>query len=98
RDFHVTGVQTCALPISQGDGRSVQALTVQVQIRSMALNGTGTVKNGRGHPESMVRGTNQGRAGVAPLTIGPGDFVVTHGTSLLRSEERRVGKQCRSRW
>src|ERR1035441_3819075 len=31
--------------------------------------------------------------------IGPGDeFKVHRQTHLLRSEERRVGKECRSRW
>ena len=25
-------------------------------------------------------------------------FVICHGTSGTRSEERRVGKECRSRW
>src|SRR2546422_5407816 len=62
RDVAVTGVQTCALPIS--------------------------------------------RLPLYPLTDGgpddSGDFLAAHddplALQLLRSEERRVGKECRSRW
>src|SRR6266511_4213445 len=55
RDFHVTGVQTCALPIS----RSVRA-----QLESRWPSGSAS---------HSVR-------------------------TWSRSEERRVGKECRSRW
>src|SRR5271157_6396112 len=60
RDGHMTGVQTCALPISSSD-----------------------------------------------LHLTQHDVLETHGLSVLlfhneyhrvRSEERRVGKECRSRW
>src|SRR5690606_41080165 len=58
RDFHVTGVQTCALPIwaraAGGGGRAV----------------------GRGR--GVADGGSAGASG--------------------RSEERRVGKECRDRW
>src|SRR6266511_4820910 len=57
RDFHVTGVQTCALPILDDDARWVAA---QCKARS-----------------------------------APGEPVARQ---TLRSEERRVGKECRSRW
>src|SRR5215475_15476345 len=57
RDFHVTGVQTCALPI---------------------------------WPVRRSRG-----AGGAVQDPGP---VVTDQPTPARSEERRVGKECRSRW
>ena len=41
--------------------------------------------------------------GLAARGIGPGDRVLVHfencpETLLVRSEERRVGKECRSRW
>src|SRR5437870_13275091 len=57
RDGHVTGVQTCALPISRARH----------------------ARQGRLH----------GRCGPLP-PLGP--------PHLHRSEERRVGKECRSRW
>src|SRR5258707_7281494 len=60
RDIGVTGVQTCALPISHGlsasDARGDDLMAVQI-------NTYGGLKAG-----------------------------------VLRSEERRVGKECRSRW
>src|SRR5439155_26125600 len=60
RDGHVTGVQTCALPIllRDADLRSVTA----------------------GHGAEGTRHCGRRPSG------------------LLRSEERRVGKECRSRW
>src|SRR5690606_40871930 len=60
RDFHVTGVQTCALPISS-PAPSPPAVRL-------------TPVTGDGHASR----TNQHSDG--------------------RSEERRVGKECRSRW
>src|SRR5690606_39424478 len=78
RDFHVTGVQTCALPISfaavAGDTekhieakrieRTIDALTVKIRQETQI--------NKR---QSLARERHE-----------------------LRSEERRVGKGCRSRW
>src|SRR5437762_11813530 len=63
RDTSVTGVQTCALPISRLDAELPQReLVVGV--------------------EQDVRPREQGQ----PLEAG------------MRSEERSVGKECRSRW
>src|SRR5690606_40302208 len=58
RDFHVTGVQTCALPICAA---------------------------GQPRPGDPVRAVGD-RGTPRPRRAGPG-----------RSEERRVGKECRSR-
>src|SRR2546425_4401215 len=65
RDKLVTGVQTCALPISP---------FVSLE------DGTGLVHTAPGH--------------------GKEDFAVGQraGLGVSRSEERRVGKECRSRW
>src|SRR5467141_4911614 len=57
RDSSVTGVQTCALPIS---------LVIGLTSWSMTWSSSGT------------------------YTISP--------STPMRSEERRVGKECRSRW
>ena len=32
------------------------------------------------------------------LIVGDEDLTVENGGSFMRSEERRVGKECRSRW
>src|SRR6266511_2268847 len=57
RDFHVTGVQTCALPILERLKRSSPDV-VLLDVRMPKMT----------------------------------------GIEFLRSEERRVGKECRSRW
>src|SRR5439155_4758220 len=66
RDGHVTGVQTCALPI----------LTLDLLERALE----------QFLEEPFVRG--QSPVVLAEMTL----------RSLNRSEERRVGKECRSRW
>ena len=40
----------------------------------------------------------QAQAGLNASLAGTGMTVATSGNSLVRSEERRVGKECRSRW
>src|SRR5260370_6315622 len=61
RDSSVTGVQTCALPISRGQQRSVDDLSL---------------------------------ASLRPAIQRDHDAE----RRVQRSEERRVGKECRSRW
>src|SRR5436309_5315403 len=86
--FHVTGVQTCALPISPGlsgtitvgEGRLGLSLSLPAITTNLTLNG----------PQNaavVIDGNQDG----AVLTVNSGATVV------LRSEERRVGKECRSR-
>src|SRR5690606_39661270 len=67
RDFHVTGVQTCALPIYRRPGppRGQGRLDVPRPLRPE-------------EPEAARR----------PLLV----------RAHVRSEERRVGKECSSRW
>src|SRR5687767_15697746 len=77
RDKLVTGVQTCALPISQ--------LRVESRIRSSER---GIVGHRAGFGASVVE---------APVPRCR--FIAVHiRRACLRSEERRVGKECRSRW
>src|SRR2546426_7755125 len=66
RDYKVTGVQTCALPISPIFG-----------------------------PSKYLERRNYG-----PGVHGPKSRrkVTDYALGLIRSEERRVGKECRSRW
>src|SRR2546430_3451059 len=82
RDLTVTGVQTCALPISNVE------LPFRVERWLCKLIVTPRV-HGIHHslvPEELNSNWSSG------LTIW--DWL--HNT--LRSEERRVGKECRSRW
>src|SRR5258706_9801399 len=83
RDWSVTGVQTCALPIS------ARAAGIKLRTNCGA--------------ESVVKNTGGG----FDLALSNGEkltcdklLFATGGcrTPALRSEERRVGKECRSRW
>src|SRR5690606_40402910 len=66
RDFHVTGVQTCALPILSS--------TVMLYIGLSIYEG-----------------------GIVVVAYAIAIPLMTFRL-FLRSEERRVGKECRSRW
>src|SRR2546421_3669627 len=84
RDLIVTGVQTCALPIL------LAALVVLrfVDARPAALVvAVAAIALGAGVSSAACRRERSSRA----LT-----FAI--GVPLTRSEERRVGKECRSRW
>src|SRR5690348_17456747 len=75
RDGRVTGVQTCALPISTA---------------SFGLNNTTpAVSNSTISNSTASFGLNN----IIPVVSNSTIPVVTN-----RSEERRVGKECRSRW
>src|SRR5207302_2464537 len=82
RDFHVTGVQTCALPISV-----LKKYLLESAI--LILAAFEVVRRIQIQQRERLDGT-----------------VHIHGVSLNRlvrnlagrSEERRVGKECRSRW
>src|SRR5690349_24242411 len=76
RDLYVTGVQTCALPIS-----SVEKATLFIESEWPYC----TTSRGRFDVESTVE------AGYWPML----DFF---NLIISRSEERRVGKECRSSW
>src|SRR2546430_6715124 len=80
RDLTVTGVQTCALPISEAgkpvDYLRVRALPLSDEIANFV----------RRHERVYV--VEQNRDGQLYDII----------RLALRSEERRVGKECRSRW
>src|SRR5256885_12042572 len=80
RDYKVTGVQTCALPISEGH-------------RSGALPAGPVPARGGLLQRPPRRRDRCHRAEQLPL--------VAHYPEIAdhpRSEERRVGEECRSRW
>src|SRR2546430_7405307 len=80
RDLTVTGVQTCALPIS-GSGADSRR-------RSPCRRPSAWPPGVRGAPSASA---GPGRR--ATPCQGP-----RAGCDRARSEERRVGKECRSRW
>src|SRR5205807_7499180 len=78
RDYKVTGVQTCALPISEPDddaliGARDFGFRGHVRLdRTLRIHRLAGLSRGRGHQQQ--------------------------GQERGRSEERRVGKECRSGW
>src|SRR5688572_32124201 len=79
RDLTVTGVQTCAIPISDRHPRA--------GLGDLARQGQVDLGEGEG---PAVRGE--------PADELLDGSVAVHHRQLVRSEERRVGKECRSRW
>src|SRR5437667_7238026 len=90
RDRDVTGVQTCALPISHALRRvcpySLGGITPERKTRQLPT--TGWFRATRIHT-LRIREINH-----LEMHTGPGFWA----SQPLRSEERRVGKECRSRW
>src|SRR5256885_12339680 len=83
RDYKVTGVQTCALPISQARRRiagAVEALADPVVQRRWEAWARATA------PDQIYNNVPYDIAEIAFKAL------------VARSEERRVGKECRSRW
>src|SRR5690606_40808908 len=87
RDFHVTGVQTCALPISTKEAVREKA-TVKARSRKIweaipSMKSTGT------KTATVVR--------VEAVMAMATSRAPTSAASRARSEERRVGEEGRSR-
>src|SRR5207249_7003473 len=85
RDRNVTGVQTCALPISLWVAAKHRIPLLVVMYNNRAYY------NDWEHQIRMAkqRGTPLERAHIGMDLVDPAPD---------RSEERRVGKECRSRW
>src|SRR2546422_1663181 len=79
RDVAVTGVQTCALPIS---------LAFRAKLN----------RRGQDQPDDLVATGEPGARGARRTRQGQGRERSLHLVTPRRSEERRVGKECRSRW
>src|SRR5207253_6247315 len=90
RDGHVTGVQTCALPIlttltpSPNPSTFGQTVTLTASVNIPNATGLVTFKDGA----NLI--------GTAVLNSGSGS--INTNSLAVRSEERRVGKEGRSRW
>src|SRR5256885_8598959 len=81
RDYKVTGVQTCALPISALVVGASQYPVLGYEVRVP-----------RGRVTEAGQFLEQAKEG------GPEAADAAEAESESRSEERRVGKECRSRW
>src|SRR3712207_7340597 len=84
RDIGVTGVQTCALPIFsiKPGGMPMSAITTSPHFCSAG-------------------GSSNGSFGAASVTVTAASIaspIRSDVSAETRSEERRVGKECRSRW
>src|SRR5207302_4682183 len=77
RDFHVTGVQTCALPIFYDEEAMVDISAERLDRYFLR----------RGRSYEVVPDLRQ------MVVFAPHNVIKDP-----RSEERRVGKECRSRW
>src|SRR5439155_13470154 len=91
RAGHVTGVQTCALPIwFQGIDFHRQNTWKPFRCHLMSVSGFTTVKMRR---QSISHDTSDRLK--RPQTAPP---IGSARRDKIRSEERRVGKECRYRW
>src|SRR5256885_4879226 len=85
RDYKVTGVQTCALPISSRSLETHSARRWLPAIASTPAGGRQSQCHSRLECGTVDTSTNVVRTQSPP-------------SAQNRSEERRVGKECRSRW
>src|SRR5690606_40940279 len=85
RDFHVTGVQTCALPIWKvTNGKLIEKKSEKLK------------KYINKHLPHYDFTIDFSWAGTFGETKDGNPYIGEHKD--FRSEERRVGKECRSRW
>src|SRR5206468_10063700 len=96
-DLIVTGIQTCALPIyktsNRGEPRQVYAFLTVLLLRSRVT------LPGRALSDPLVRNTGYLLSGAKmglPDRVLPLSEVEINRRTFIRSEERRVGKECRS--
>src|SRR5207302_6183324 len=86
RDFHVTGVQTCALPIS---------MLLQEAMEQLGSKSEETVMIGDGLHVDILAGKNAGTHTLLVLSGSSSREDVEASSIKPRSEERRVGKERR---
>src|SRR5207253_3895814 len=95
RDGHVTGVQTCALPI--WPSCTFASVTLTSISGNSFSDGRASLRNRVALPvfASMGQGS-YGEDGVDQRATKR--FPSSENSERKRSEERRVGKECRERW
>src|SRR5690606_39383062 len=93
RDFHVTGVQTCALPICLGQPYSAPGPAEQLDVKESLEIGD--------LPAYRALGQGQLLGGPGKALMAGGGLEADQGLGggyLARSEERRGGKEGRGGW
>src|SRR5690606_39778353 len=97
-DFHVTGVQTCALPISAGLAGKIAVTAKTGEVGPLRVLGVQYIEQpGRqGQPRRQLPAAPQVEHVVAPVAVSVFRVGVI-AAHMLRSEERRVGTEGRSR-
>src|SRR5436189_1940085 len=85
RDTSVTGVQTCALPICQGP-RIASLRAADADTKAEEVRRAELLRD---RAQAVVPGESSPH-----LQLEPAEIEV----ALVRSEERRVGKECRPQW
>src|SRR5690606_40866816 len=84
RDFHVTGVQTCALPISVNTPPWIAAPNATTSSGLTPFEGS--------FPKNFLTAS-----WIAGIRVEPPTRITSSISEVLRSEERRVGKEWRFR-
>src|SRR3712207_9204029 len=99
RDIGVTGVQTCALPICAVVSATDVRPAAKEQVESLGGKFIAVedeefrqAETAAGYAKEMSKEYQAKQAALVASHIAKQDVVIT------RSEERRVGKECRSRW
>src|SRR5205807_4357687 len=93
RDYKVTGVQTCALPISQEVGRRAQATSTRERVR--AILDEHEIEQALARARHEHERCRKRDGGLEMHRVTRGKRVEQQ---RVRSEERRVGKGGRARW
>src|SRR5207245_6224742 len=93
RDATVTGVQTCALPISPVVLRGNEKKQIAAREFLCGLLARRSGWESKEQPDQDDRFWRERGAGFPPVV-----FNHPSPAAFSRSEERRVGKECRSRW
>src|SRR5439155_9082472 len=94
RDGHVTGVQTCALPISPGPLTATQQADLEREAERFLSAGLGPEDVQLGGEKFLSTSVELAPGGTPAVSLSV--LKSYDQATAFRSEERRVGKACRS--